>query len=173
MSIVRSSANIGGTWKQRLECGFSNAEEPKVCCDARNLQGVFEERPVPTFSIIRPEPWQSPRLGGRAEWGHGATAPSRRPTLAKHRRVGSPSPSFTHGFFSREVVRLVALDAPMERIARECFNFTGYASETVCVTCAKRKESSPWKGVSLIGPAPTKRSARPAETNFLHVANES
>ena len=146
LSIVRSSANIGGTWKQRLECGFSNAEEPKVCCDARNLQGVFEERPVPTFSIIRPEPWQSPRLGGRAEWGHGATAPSRRPTLAKHRRVGSPSSSSTRGFFLRERVGLVALDAPMERIARECFNFTGYASETYngdCVSLAQSEGVKP------------------------------
>ena len=94
----------------------------------------------------------------------------------KHRQVGSPSSSSTRGFFfSREGVRLVVLDAPMERIARERFNLTGYAPETG--DCAshlrKTKESSPWKG-ALIGPAPTTRSARPrTKTIFLHVANES
>ena len=70
-ALSTANVSIGGTVETTAGRVLKSKVEPKLSCDARDLENKLRSAfPVSAF------PWEAPGLCGRTEWGRGAAAPS-------------------------------------------------------------------------------------------------
>ena len=68
-ALSTANVSIGGTVETTARRVLKSKVEPKLSCDARDLEKIEERVPRLGLSL-------GAGLGGRAEWGRGAAAPS-------------------------------------------------------------------------------------------------